>query len=431
MQPLIVNIHAHNPPYAFASDHDRPDVAWEKPDGTWLGLWARDWPDLLGEAILRADSGFRWEVWQPDYRADRVCSATLESGETHRLFPATERTYYPGLRAEVGIYSEPILSSLAAIGSEPTILHLHGFRVPFYSEILAECGRQKRFPIFIVGHGMSTVPTSEMAGLHRPLTYACLLVEHWKLSRLLSHVDVISAQSEYARSELRKIFRGRAELLTMGCDFDFWVPVPTAEQKRVVRSALGIPQTRTVFLATGNFVPLKQFDKLLDVFGRLGERQDYVLLIAGHGDQANTERLEVLSRSLVGRRKTILHPYVTGEQLRNLYWAADVYISVSTHEGASVSVMKAMACGLPVLATPVGETSARMKRYGVGRFVPVFNYDEWRVAIEQILEKGRPKPLDREVAREAYHWPRVAKRFIPVYEDLLRGSSKAHTGSHV
>jgi glycosyltransferase involved in cell wall biosynthesis len=324
-----------------------------------------------------------------------------------------------------------MLSSLAEIGSEPTILHLHGFRVPFYSEILAECGRQKRFPIFIVGHGMSTVPTSEMAGLHRPLTYACLLVEHWKLSRLLSHVDVISAQSEYARSELRKIFRGRTELLTMGCDFDFWVPVPTAGQKRVVQSALGIPQARTVFLATGNFVPLKQFDKLLDVFGRLGKRQDYVLLIAGHGDQANTDRLEALSRSLVGGGKAVLHPYVTGEQLRNLYWAADVYASVSTSEGASVSVMKAMACGLPVLATPVGETSERMKRHGVGRFVPVFNYDEWRVAIEEILEKGRPKPLDREVACEAYHWPRIAKRFIAVYEDLLRGYSKSRAGSHV
>src|SRR5574337_1130066 len=86
MQPLIVNIHAHNPPYAFASDHDRPDVAWEKPDGTWLGLWAREWPDLLGEAILRADSGFRWEVWQPDYRADRVYSATLESGQVCGIF---------------------------------------------------------------------------------------------------------------------------------------------------------------------------------------------------------------------------------------------------------------------------------------------------------------------------------------------------------
>lgn len=418
MRPLIVNIHAHSPPYAFASYHDHPNVVWEKPNGTWLGLWAREWPDLLGEAILSVDSGFRWEVWQPDYRAEQVYSATLESGVTHRLFPATDRTYYPGLRAEVGIYSEPILSSLAEIGSEPTILHLHGFRVPFYSEILAKCGRQKRYPIFIVGHGMGTAPTSEMAGLHRPLTYARLLAEHWKLSRLLSHVDVISAQSEYARGELRKIFRGWTELLTMGCDFDFWAPVPTAAQKRVVRSALGIPQARTVFLATGNFVPLKQFDKLLDVFGRLGERQDYTLLIAGHGDRANTERLEALSRSLVEGGKAVLHPYVTGEQLRNLYWAADVYVSASTREGASVSVMKAMACGLPVLSTPVGETSERMRRYGAGKLIPIYKYNEWKVAIEEILEKGLPPALNRTIARDAYDWPHVARRFVTLYDSL-------------
>lgn len=430
MKCLVVNIMPHGPAYHFEPDV-RPDIAWEKPDGTWVGFWPREWPDLLGEAVLKCSDAYEWEVWQPDLRADEVYSRTLETGVTHRLFPAKKQDYRLGIRSQAGIYSEAMLARLAEASALPMILHLHGFRIPFYGEMIVRCGGKKRCPIFIIGHGMSIVPMSEMRGLHRPLTYACLLLEQQKLVRQLRNVDVISAQSEFARRETQKVFRGRTELLTMGCDFDFWVPVPSIERKQAARQTLGVRSSSMVFLATGNFVSLKQFDRLLEVFSRLPKPHDFVLLIAGHGDRASTERLEALSRSMAAEGKAILHPYVAGAALRDLYWASDVYLSVSTGEGASVSVMKAMACGLAVLSTPVGETSERMRRYGVGKLVPVDRYDEWKIAIEGILDKGLPPALDRAVAQEAYDWPQVARRFISVYEDLCKEYFGSQVGSHV
>ena len=429
MKCLIVNIMPHGPAYHFAPD-ERPNLYWEKPDGTWLGFWPREWPDLLGEAVLKSSGEYAWEVWQPDVRADRIYSKTLETGVTHRLFPATERVYRPGLRSQVGIYSEAILARLAEAGESPMILQLHGFRIPFYNEMIARCGVNKRFPIFIIGHGMSIVPISEMRGLHRPLTYACLLLEQRKLARDLRNVDVISAQSEFARREIQKVYCGRTEILTMGCDFDFWTPVPSAECKHALRANMGILPSKTMFLSTGNYIALKQFDRLIEVFGRMSTREDFILLIVGHGDQANTNQLQALCKPLAEQGKIILHSYVTGEQLRNLYWASDLYISTSTGEGASVSIMKAMACGLPVLSTPVGETSERMRRHGAGKFVPIYRYDEWKVAIEEVLDKGLPPALERKIAREAYDWPQVTRRFLAVYEDLCKEYFGPRVGSH-
>ena len=135
MKLRIINIHPACPPYHFAEQDERPDVFWDKPDGTCVGFWTREWPDLMGEAVLKCSTAYEWEVWQPDLRADQVYSRTLETGVTHRLFPATERMYRPGIRATKGFYSEAMLSRIMELKQWLAILQLHGFRVTFYGEV--------------------------------------------------------------------------------------------------------------------------------------------------------------------------------------------------------------------------------------------------------------------------------------------------------
>lgn len=411
----------HGPAYHF-SPNEKPDVFWEKPDGTLVGFWTREWPDLLGEAVLKETDRYEWEVWQPDYRADKIYSKIIETGVTHYLFPAEDKSCRLGIKSQKGIFSETMILHLKKLQNNPIILMLYGtygFRTPFYNEILKIFGPAKKFLILFCGVGMFTAPLSEMKGLHRPLTYLSLMFEHFQLRELVRYVDVIIEEADSALNEVRKIYDGRIEKLAMGCDFDFWVPVPSRELKKSVRNKLNIPQEKMVFFASGNFVPRKQLDKLLEVFKELQERDDFFLIIAGHGDKTYTKMLASLAEPLVKRGKAILHPYVTGKELRNIYWASDLYISVATDEGGPVSVMKAMACGLPILSTPVGETAETMKKHKAGKFVPIKNYDEWVKAILEILDKKIPKPLDIQIAKDAYDWPNVAKRFICVYDDLI------------
>jgi glycosyltransferase involved in cell wall biosynthesis len=408
----------HGPAYHF-SPHEKPDVIWEKSDGSWLGFWPREWPDLLGDAVLDVTEQYDWEVWQPDYRADKIYSMTLSTGIRHLLFPATEKTYRPGVRTARGIYSTEIISRLKYLAGSHFILQLHGFRVPFYNEILGALGPVKKFPILIIGHGTLQTPIGEILGLHRLLTYLCLAVEHMRLMNILRHVDVISAPVTSSLRELRKVYNGRTIKLTMGCDFEFWIPVPSFHDKQSIRDKLNIDRGKKVFLTTGNFVTEKQFDKLIQTFSTLIAREDFFLIIAGHGGSANTDRLTTLINELSKENKALLHPYVTGEELRHLYWASDLYVSSSSTEGSSVAIMKAMACRLPILSTLVGETTELMQKHSAGRFLPVTNYFEWSKVIIDILEKGMPPVLDIKIAKEAYDWSNVANRFINLYDELL------------
>lgn len=95
-----------------------------------------------------------------------------------------------------------------------------------------------------------------------------------------------------------------------------------------------------------------------------------------------------------------------------------------------MGIMKTVACVLPMVAMPVGETSERMRRYGVGKFIPVDRYDQWKLATEEILDQGLPQALDREMARDAYDWPQVARRFIEVYDHLCRQYIGPRVGLH-
>ena len=417
---LVVNLMPHGPAYEFEPDA-RPDVAWPRPDGSWVGFWKREWPDLLGASVLRAGVPHDWEVWQPDLRADREYADTLETRVVHRLLPAYERPYRRGVRRSSGLCSEAVLHRLGGLHNRRVLLVLRGFRVPCYGRLLERIGPHRTWPILLVGHGMCTAPSTELRGLHWPLTYLDLIFEHRRLRRELGWLDAITAQCTYDAREISKVYRGPIERLTMGCDFDFWRPVPDKDVKRALRATHGIGVSTLVLFASGNFVPRKQFDRLIEAIDQVRAGADVLLVLAGHGDARCTGALTNLVRRLRHPGRVLIHPYVTDTRLRELYWMADVFVSTSTAEGASVAVMKAMACGLPVLTTPVGETWERMRDHGVGAVIPVRDYMRWTRAVEEILAGATPLALDRSAAEAAYDWSHVATRFVRLVERVLGG----------
>lgn len=415
----IVAVMPHGPAYDYRPGEE-PEVSWRRPDGGVVGFWPREWMDHLGAEILKRTPRYSWEVWQPDFRADKVYSRDLPTGVTHRLFPAAEKIYGSWPLARAGLASPAMLEALKGLGGQRALVMLYGtygFRIPFFMEILRALKEEKRLPVFLRSGGMFRAPLSDFFGLHRPRTYLELLAEHAEMKDLFARADAVSEQSAAALAEVRKVYGGPVEKLTMGCDFSFWTPPPPGA-RAAARAELGIREGMKVFFASGNFVPRKQLDRLAGVFAGLGRRGDFFLLIAGQGDRRNTEKLSSLLSPLAASGQARLHPYAEGEALRKLYWASDVYASVATDEGGPASVMKAMACGLPVLSTPVGATADKLKAAGAGALVPVRGYAEWGRAIAAMLDGALPPSLPADEARAEYDWDAAAARFIAVYDNL-------------
>ncbi|RMF05634.1 glycosyltransferase family 1 protein [Candidatus Woesearchaeota archaeon] len=121
------------------------------------------------------------------------------------------------------------------------------------------------------------------------------------------------------------------------------------EDKKEARKKLRIPENRKVILFVGRFEPEKRIPKLIDVFLNLESRSAMLILIGSGRD-------EDLIRSIAGSRPSIkILPPQDSDALRLYYSAADVLALLSSHEGRPTVILEAMACGCPVVATPVGD----------------------------------------------------------------------------
>lgn len=116
---------------------------------------------------------------------------------------------------------------------------------------------------------------------------------------------------------------------------------PRAGDRAAVRSTLGIPADGFVLAFHGVLQARKRVPLLLEAAARTGA---HVLIV---GDGPDAEALSALARTL-GVAATFTGPRT---DVAALLCAADVHVHLSGAEGFSNSVLEALACGLPVLAT--------------------------------------------------------------------------------
>ena len=100
------------------------------------------------------------------------------------------------------------------------------------------------------------------------------------------------------------------------------------------------------------FSKTKRFDIMVDALAVLQRRtpQAWRLSLAGAGEQWDQVRVDVAARGIEG---VIFEGMLTGTALADWYRGLDVYCHASDGETLSMSVLQAMASGLPVVGSDV------------------------------------------------------------------------------
>jgi len=160
---------------------------------------------------------------------------------------------------------------------------------------------------------------------------------------------VFVAVSQHSSNTLAKYCSIKAEVIHNGVDITIFNPLlPKIEARKKLR----LPLDKRIILWSGRIDPDKKLETLLKVAAKIfEERKDIIILVKGRS--INESYLTYL-RSLVNKRG--LEPFVKFDLGWTLnifmiyyYRASDLYVHTSISEGFSLTLLEAMASGIPVI----------------------------------------------------------------------------------
>ena len=127
-----------------------------------------------------------------------------------------------------------------------------------------------------------------------------------------------------------------------------------SQQRRTARAPLTLPMDRTILFTVRNLVPRMGLDNLLRAIELLIPSQPRLLLVIG-GEGPLRARLQEEIRHKNLHDVVRLVGFVPESQLSTYYQASDLVLMPSLQlEGFGLVMVEALACGTPVLGTPVG-----------------------------------------------------------------------------
>jgi FkbM family methyltransferase len=173
-----------------------------------------------------------------------------------------------------------------------------------------------------------------------------------QLALMQPHMISVLADSEYSSIELRSLGFDSPEACPLLFDVDAMIA-------RAGLSGVGPEPAVFTVLFVGRMVASKGQADLVDAFAVFREAfgQPCRLVLVGHTGEQDAEYPAEIARRVVSHglgADVIVTGSVSDEQLHAWYRAADLYVSLSLHEGFGVPLVEAMAYGIPVIAWPCG-----------------------------------------------------------------------------
>ncbi len=252
-------------------------------------------------------------------------------------------------------------------------------------------GGAERFDVVHAHYGLTAWPALAVPARVRALTVHGNDLRHPR-TRLLTWavlplIDLLAAVSApFARELPGRAARRRAQVLPCGVDLERFGPLSRAQ----ARAELGLDPDRPYLLFSNDpSRPVKRYDLALTL--------------------ANAVGVELLALGGV-------------EPSRVPVWinAANAVLVPSDHEGFGLAVVEALACDVPVLATPTGIHPEALKDVD-GTLCAPFDLDRWRAALEPHLRAADPRVAGQASAAR-FSAPAMAERVAAAWGTALQRS---------
>src|SRR5919107_2838962 len=253
-------------------------------------------------------------------------------------------------------------------------------------ELRGRYGRA-RFDVVHAHFGLTAWPALAVRAGARILTVHGTDLRHPRSGRItraaLPRYDLVAAVSpELAREVPGAGTRRRVAVLPCGVALQRFRPISRAH----ARARLGLdPDGRYLLFPADPARPAKRADRARE----LAEATGAQLLTLGRVDPSEVP----------------LHVN-----------AADAVVVPSDHEGFGLAVLEALACDVPVLATPVGNHPTALEGIA-GTLCAPYDLDAWRAAVQPHLDAADPR-IDGRARASLWSAEHMARRVLEAWIEV-------------
>jgi len=283
------------------------------------------------------------------------------------------------------------------------VLHTHNFAPLIYGSLAARlCGAGT----VNTRHGRAALRT-------HPLIWAL--------------TDRVVAVSEDARRELvrhNRIRPDKVRVVINAIDLTRYAPASAPSRER--RRELGLPPDELVCGIVGRLSPEKDHRTLLTAMGALGRSgSSSHLVIVGGGPLEGELKALVQSLGLEER----VHFLGFRSDVAELLPLFDLFVLSSREEGISLTLIEAMAAGLPIVATRVGGNPEVVVDGETGLLVEAGQPEALAAALGSLLgdpdTRMRMGRRGREVALRRFDIERLIDEYQAIYTEIRPDYARA------
>jgi len=237
------------------------------------------------------------------------------------------------------------------------VAHTHMSKAALLGALAAGGCRRRPWLLVNTAHNLGSLALP--AGWRRAAFRA---YDRWLLGRATDHVIVVSARVRAQVTALGLMAPDHVTAIANGIALERFPGRTPASAG--VRAALGVGPDEVLLLCVARLVWFKGLDTLLDAFAAAPPQTR--LAIVGAGELREALAAQAEAAGVAGRVAFL------GERadVPELLGAADAFVLSSVSEGMPISIIEAMASGLPVIATDVGGVREIVEDGVTGLLVP-------------------------------------------------------------
>ena len=248
----------------------------------------------------------------------------------------------------------------------------------------------------------------------------------WLSGRLSRAPKVIVYCSETPAIHHEKVGYKKNKRLIFSYGFDTQEFAPSCEARASVRSELGVSPDAVLVGHLGTYLPVKDHATLIKAAAIVAKQHPNTeFVLVGRGISSSNEELCNMTQTLgLGERVHLLGKRF---DIPRLTASLDISVSSSCGSEAFPLVMgEAMACGVPCVATNIGDVDRIIG--STGYLVPPRNPQALAAAIAQLIAIGRNRRAElgkaaRNRIKEKYSLKSSVARYEELYDLLVQPNS--------